>query len=59
MDGDSLSSRYADGSLLHRILKFMFECNQAGVLDPDSPTQTWETFDAKARNGSVFMLYWP
>lgn len=59
MDGDKLSSRIADGSLAHRMLKFYFALNQAGLLDPDSFTQTWEAYDAKMVNGGYFMAIWP
>jgi putative aldouronate transport system substrate-binding protein len=58
-DGDKLSSRISDGSIAYRMLKFYYEMNQAGLLDPDSFTQTWEAYDAKMTNGNYFFAMWP
>jgi len=59
VDGDVMSSRYADGSHAYRMINWLFLCNQAGVLDPDSPTQTWEMYNEKMTNGSIMMSLWP
>lgn len=59
LDKDAMSSRYADGSNAHRVLSFLFELNQAGILDPDSNTQTWDTYDAKMENGAYMCSFWP
>lgn len=48
-----------DNSLYYRGLKFFFQANQLGILDPDSSTQNYDTFDAKYRDGGVFFDLWP
>ncbi|HCS73110.1 MAG TPA: hypothetical protein DIW17_04455 [Clostridiales bacterium] len=40
-------------------LKFYFEANQLGILDPDSLTQTYATAKDKLTEGRVFFSWWP
>lgn len=47
-----------DNSATKRILKFFFDANQMGVLDPDSATQTWETAYDKWQDGAAFFSPW-
>ena len=47
-----------DGGLYHRILRFYFEANQLGVLDPDSATQPWSTAEEKANNGAILFSWY-
>lgn len=46
------TSIFADDSVYYRALKFMYEMNQAGLIDPDSLSQTrstaWEKIDSGA-----------
>jgi len=54
---DTWESWLDDGGLYHRILRFYFEANQMGVLDPDSATQDWDMALAKANEGAI-MFSW-
>jgi putative aldouronate transport system substrate-binding protein len=45
-----------DGYYL-RTLKMYFDANQLGLVDPESPTQNWDTMFAKAQNGQ-FLFNW-
>ena len=51
------SSLLADDSFYKRALKFYFEANQRGLLDPDSMSQTYADVDAKFSAGRV-MFSW-
>ncbi len=37
-------------------VKFLFDCQQAGVLDPDSVTQTYNATQAKLKSGAVMCV---
>jgi putative aldouronate transport system substrate-binding protein len=46
-----------DDSYYRRVLKFYFNANQMGILDPESITQRWETFLEKGTAGrNLFAL---
>ncbi|MCL2377960.1 MAG: hypothetical protein FWC77_02435 [Defluviitaleaceae bacterium] len=47
-----------DGGLYHRILRFYFEANQMGVLDPDSATQPWAMAEEKANDGAILFSWY-
>jgi putative aldouronate transport system substrate-binding protein len=53
-----IRSRLDDNSLTKKALQWMFKANQAGILDPDSATQKWDTVNAKYTDGSVFFAIW-
>jgi len=44
-------------SFYKRALKFYFDANQRGLLDPDSATQTFSNVDAKYSSGRVMFSY--
>lgn len=46
-----------DDSFYKRALKFYYEANQRGLLDPDSMTQTYSNVDAKYSAGRVMFSY--
>ena len=46
-----------DDSFYKRALKFYFDANQRGLLDPDSMTQTYSNVDAKYSAGRVMFSY--
>lgn len=58
-DGNTVQSIIDTNSLYVRSLKFFFQANQMGILDPDSTTQNWDTLDAKYRDGAVLFTPWP
>ncbi len=39
--------------IYHKILKFLYKCNQAGILDPESTTQDWNKLEQKTQDGRV------
>lgn len=45
------------GSDYYEYIKFMFKCNQAGLIDPNSLTQTWDDAKNKCQNGSLLMQF--
>lgn len=45
-------------SLYMQALKFYYEANQMGLVDPDSLTQTYDTAKAKLIEGRVFFSWW-
>lgn len=47
-----------DNSVYKRVLDFYFAANQAGIMDPDSITQKWETVSEKYKNGQVLFSPW-
>lgn len=42
-----------------RTLKFYFEANQMGLVDPDSLTQRFDTANEKVAQGRVLFAWWP
>ncbi len=42
-----------------RMLKFYFEANQIGLVDPDSLTQRWDTVWQKMEQGRILFAWWP
>jgi putative aldouronate transport system substrate-binding protein len=45
-----------DGYYL-RTLKLYFDANQMGLVDPESPTQNWDTMKAKAEAGQIIFTW--
>ncbi|NJP39627.1 ABC transporter substrate-binding protein [Oscillospiraceae bacterium HV4-5-C5C] len=42
-----------------RALKFFFEANQMGLVDPESTTQNFDNLSAKFTDGAVLYSFWP
>jgi putative aldouronate transport system substrate-binding protein len=42
-----------------RALKFYYEANKMGLVDPDSTTQNYDTMFAKYQAGQVLLSWWP
>ena len=55
--GETLNTLDA-GSAYIQALKFYFNANQMGLLDPDSLTQTYDTAKSKLIEGRVFFSWW-
>lgn len=51
-------SMFDDNSIAMRALKFFFDANQAGLIDPDSMTQTYADYDTKARQQRTIFGFW-
>lgn len=52
-------SMIADDSLYIDGLKFLFEANQMGLVDPESTTQNFDTLSTKYADGAVLLSLWP
>ncbi len=46
-----------DNGAYHKILQFYFEANQAGVVDPDSGTQNWDSVNNKFNSKRAFLIW--
>ncbi|MCR5102713.1 MAG: extracellular solute-binding protein [Butyrivibrio sp.] len=57
-DGSDYQSIIEDNSLYYRSLKFFFEANQMGLVDPDSRTQSYSDVFAKYQDGAVLFSPW-
>ncbi len=58
-DGSDYQDILAEDSLYMRVLKFFYEANQLGLVDPESYTQKFEDMTQKYENGQVFYSPWP
>ena len=47
----------ADGSMYYQALKFFYDINQAGLLDPDSLSQRYENAKSKYEAGRALMAF--
>ena len=47
-----------DNGLYYRNLKFLFTANQMGLVDPDSPSHTWNDVATKTLDGQILMSLW-
>lgn len=52
-------SMIADDSFYVRGLKFLFDANQLGLVDPESTTQNFDTVSAKYSDGAIIYSMWP
>jgi multiple sugar transport system substrate-binding protein/putative aldouronate transport system substrate-binding protein len=46
-----------DAGAYKRILQFFFDANQAGIVDPDSGTQNWDSVDTKFSTKRAFLIW--
>lgn len=58
VDGSDYQSIIDKDSIYQRILKFYFDANQAGLIDPDSPNQKYADAYSKYADGSVLFSCW-
>lgn len=58
-DGSDYQSIIEDDSLYVRMLRFYFEANQSGLVDPASANQHYEQCFEKFKNGQIFFSPWP
>jgi hypothetical protein len=49
----------ADDGLYYRSLKFYNTAFQMGMVDPDSPSNTWNSYCEKIRDGQILSGIWP
>ena len=58
-DGSEYQSILDSDGAYVRSLKFFFEANQMGLVDPESTTQNFDIMDAKFKAGQVLFSPWP
>jgi putative aldouronate transport system substrate-binding protein len=58
-DGKTAQSIIDSNSEYVRALKFYYQANQMGLMDPDSSTQNWDSVQAKYTDGAVLWSPWP
>ena len=58
-DGSDYQDILQEDSLYLRVLKFFFDANQLGLVDPESYTQKFEDMTMKYENGQIFYSPWP
>lgn len=59
VDGSDVSSLIDDDGIYHKALKFLFDANQMGLVDPESTTQDYDTLATKYKDGGVLYSMWP
>lgn len=58
VDGSDYDNIIEDDSIYVRGLKFFFEANRLGILDPESTTQNWDKLWNKYVDGAVYFSPW-
>lgn len=58
-DGTDIQSAIDDDSVYVRALRFMYEANQEGLVDPESTTQNFDILSAKYQDGQILYSLWP
>jgi putative aldouronate transport system substrate-binding protein len=58
-DGSDYQSIVDTDSEYVRALRFYFDANQRGLVDPESTTQNYDTMFSKYQNGQVLLSWWP
>lgn len=58
-DGSDFQDILADDSFYMRNLKLYFDANQMGLVDPDSPNQSYSEVSAKYAAGDILYSPWP
>lgn len=58
-DGKEFQSILDSDSMYMRVLKWYFDANQMGLVDPESTTQNYEAFTEKYKNGQILYCSWP
>lgn len=59
VDSSDYQSILDADSIYQRILKFYFDANQMGLLDPESPNQNYTDVYEKCADGRVLFSHWP
>lgn len=58
-DGSDYQSIIDPDSLYMRVLKFYFQANQMGLVDPESPNQNYDSMFQKYQAGEILFSIWP
>lgn len=57
-DGTDVQPATQEGGIYEQALEFLNKCEQAGIVDPDSTTQDWDTMQTKVTNGKTMLSIW-
>ncbi|BBF41639.1 hypothetical protein lbkm_0319 [Lachnospiraceae bacterium KM106-2] len=58
-DGSDVQSIIDSNSQYVRTLKFFYNANKEGLVDPESTTQKYDTLQAKYKKGQILFSFWP
>lgn len=58
-DGSDYQGILDEDGEYFRTLKFYYDANAMGLVDPDSTTQNYDTLFTKYQNGQVLFSFWP
>ncbi len=58
-DGTEIQSVTDLDGIYVRALRFLFQANQEGLVDPESTTQNFDSMTAKYKDGAVLYSLWP
>lgn len=58
-DGSDVQSAIDSDSVYIKALRFMYEANQRGLVDPESTTQNFDTLANKYMDGQILYSLWP
>jgi putative aldouronate transport system substrate-binding protein len=58
-DGSDFESITEEDGIYERTIKFFNEAYRAGIVDPESTTQNYDTMNSKYKNGKVLFSFWP
>lgn len=58
-DGSDYESVTDENGIYERVLKFFYAANKAGLVDPESTTQNYDTMNSKYKEGKVLFSFWP
>ena len=59
VDGTDIQSILDEDGIYYKSLKFFFDANQMGIVDPESTTQDFSTLSSKYADGAVLYSLWP
>lgn len=57
-DGSQRSTVLSKDGIYRKGLDFLRKCQQTGIVDPDSSTQSWDNRTSKMNNEKVLMTFW-
>lgn len=57
-NSDKYATPIDKNGIYQQMLRFLYRCNKAGLVDPESSTQNWDRLDQKVANGKVLMMYY-
>ena len=58
-DGSEIQSVLDEDGIYVKALKFLYEANQRGLIDPESQIQTFDDLTTKYQDGAILYSLWP